>query len=46
MYLNRITLIGFIGCDAEKKVRNETQPKDFTALVAASAAGWRDFRGG
>jgi len=42
MYLNRITLIGFIGSDAEKKVSNATNIAIFSLATKTS---WRNDSG-
>jgi single-strand DNA-binding protein len=42
MYLNRITLIGFIGSDAEKKVSNATNIAIFSLATKTS---WRNDAG-
>ena len=42
MYLNRITLIGFLGNDAEKKVSNATKIAVFSLATKAS---WKNAAG-
>ena len=46
MYLNRITLIGFLGGDAEKKVSNANNIAVFSGpdQVAASGYIWDEYR--
>ena len=43
MYLNRITLIGFLGSDAEKKVSNTTKIAVFSLATQTS---WKNDAGG
>jgi len=42
MYLNRITLIGFLGSDAEKKVSNAT---NIAVFSLATKASWKNDAG-
>jgi single-strand DNA-binding protein len=42
MYLNRITLIGFLGSDAEKKVRNAT---NIAVFSLATKVSWKNEAG-
>jgi single-strand DNA-binding protein len=42
MYLNRITLIGFLGDDAEKKVSNAT---NIAVFSLATKASWKNDAG-
>ena len=43
MYLNRITLIGFLGSDAEKKVSNTT---NIAVFSLATQTSWKNDAGG
>jgi single-strand DNA-binding protein len=43
MYLNRLTLIGFLGNDAERK--STTSGKSFVQLSIATAQSWKDENG-
>jgi single-strand DNA-binding protein len=43
MYQNRITLIGFLGRDAE--VRNTRNNSSYTILSLATRASWKDHNG-
>ena len=43
MYLNRITLIGFLGSDAEKKVGNAT---NIAVFSLATKTSWKNDAGG
>src|SRR5690349_3512525 len=42
MYLNRITLIGFLGCDAERKVSNTT---NIAVFSLATKTSWKNDAG-
>jgi single-stranded DNA-binding protein len=42
MYLNRITLIGLLGNDAEKKVSNTT---NIAVLALATKTSWKNEAG-
>ena len=42
MYLNRITLIGFLGSDAEKKVSNTT---NIAVFSLATQTSWKNDAG-
>ena len=42
MYLNRITLIGFLGSDAEKKVSNTT---NIAVFSLATKTSWKNDAG-
>ncbi len=43
MYLNRLTLIGFIGADAESKTGNNGS--HFTVFSVATKRSWKDAQG-
>jgi single-strand DNA-binding protein len=43
MYLNRLTLIGFIGADAETKAGNNGSP--FTVFSVATKHSWKNAQG-
>jgi single-strand DNA-binding protein len=44
MYLNRLTLIGFIGADAEAKTGN--RGSQFTVFSVATKRSWKNAQGG